>query len=183
MTVEAWDPLKALRTLDRHGVRFVVIGGLAARLHGSPSVTNDTDICYERSSENAERLAKALRSLRATLRGVADDVPFRLDAATVLAGDVPFRLDAATVLAGDHFTFTTSAGNLDCIGTPAGADFDALWSASSVVDLDGLTAHVAAIDDLIEMKRAAGRRKDFGEVEVLLALKDEVGRTSRTDRP
>jgi predicted nucleotidyltransferase len=169
MTVEAWDPLKTLRTLDRHRVRFVVIGGLAARLQGSPSVTNDTDICYERSPENAERLTNALRSLRATLRGVADDVPF--------------RLDAATVLAGDHFTFATSAGNLDCLGTPAGADFEALWASSSVVDLDGLTAHVAAIDDLIAMKRAAGRRKDAIEVEVLLALKEEVERTSRADRP
>ena len=169
MTVEAWDPLEALRSLDRHRVRFVVIGGLAARLQGSPSVTNDTDICYERSFENADRLANALRSLRAMLRGVADDLPF--------------RLDAATVLAGDHFTFTTSAGNLDCLGTPAGADFDALWSASIVLDLDGLTARVAAIDDLIAMKRAAGRRKDLIEVEVLLALKDEAERTSRIDRP
>ena len=169
MTVEAWYPLKALRTLDHHRVRFVVIGGLAARLHGSPSVTNDTDICYERSPENAERLANALRSLRATLRGVDDDVPF--------------RLAAPTVLAGDDFTFTTSAGNLDCLGTPAGADFDALWSASNVVDVDGLSIHVAAIDDLIAMKRAAGRLKDLIEVEVLVALKEEAERTSRTDRP
>ena len=168
MTGEAWDPLKALRTLDRHGVRFVVIGGLAARLHGSPSVTNDTDICYERSHENLEHLAKALRSMRATLRG---------------AEEVPFRLDGAALQAGDHFTFTTSAGNLDCLGTPAGAgDFDGLWSRSSVFDLDGLSVRVASIDDLIEMKRAAGRPKDLIEVEVLSALKDELEDRRRTEQ-
>jgi hypothetical protein len=158
---EAWDPLRALRTLDRHGVRFVVIGGLAARLHGSPSVTNDTDICYERSRRNLERLAKALRSLRATLRDVDEDVAF--------------RLDAATLEAGDHFTFATIAGSLDCSGRPGGAeDFQGLWSRSSTVDLEGLSTRVASIDDLIEMKRAVGRPKDLIEVEVLGALRDEV---------
>jgi hypothetical protein len=169
MTAEAWDPLRALRTLDRCRVRFVVIGGLAARLHGSPSVTNDSDICYERSPENLEHLAKALRSLRARLRGAEEDVPF--------------RLDAATLRAGDHFTFTTSAGNLDCLGTPAGAgDFEGLWFRSSVFDLDGLSVRAASIEDLIEMKRAAGRPKDLIEVEVLGALKDEVEDRSRTER-
>jgi len=169
MTGEAWDPLKALRTLDRHGVRFVVIGGLATRLHGSPSVTNDTDLCYEPSPDNLERLAKALRSLRATLRGLEEEVPF--------------RLDAATLQAGDHFTFTTSAGNLDCLGTPTGvSDFDGLLSRSSVFDLDGLSVRVASIDDLIEMKRAAGRPKDLIEVEVLGALKDELEDRRRTEQ-
>jgi hypothetical protein len=169
MSAQAWDPLRALRTLDRHGVRFVVIGGLAARLHGSPSVTNDTDICYERSRGNLERLAKALCSLRAELRGVAQDVPF--------------RFDAAALESGDHFTFTTSAGNLDCLGTPAGVEsFGALWSRATAVDLDGLSVRRAAIDDLIEMKRAAGRPKDLIEVEVLAALCDELEERQRTER-
>jgi hypothetical protein len=169
MTAEAWDPLKALRTLDRYGVRSVVIGGLAARLYGSPSVTNDTDVCYERSRDNLERLAKALRSLRATLRGVDEDVPF--------------RLDAATLEAGDHFTFSTTAGNLDCLGTPSGAgDFEGLWSRSDAVDLDGLSVRVASIDDLIEMKRAAGRPKDLIEIEVLGAVRDELEERSRAER-
>ena len=169
MTVEAWDPLKALRTLDRYGVRSVVIGGLAARLHGSPSVTNDTDVCYERSRDNLERLAKALRFLRATLRGVEEDVPF--------------RPDAATLEAGDHFTFTTSAGNLDCLGRPSGAgDFEGLWSRSEVVDLDGFSVRVASLDDLIEMKRAAGRPKDLIEIEVLGAVRDEIEERRRAER-
>ena len=166
MTPEAFDPLRALRTLSRHGVRYVVIGGLGARLHGSPSVTNDTDVCCQRAPATLERLAAALRRLHAALRG-AD-------------GDVPFQLDAKTLAAGDHFTLSTDAGNLDILGTPAGVDgFDALEREAKVFTIDGLTVAVASIDDLISMKRAAGRPKDLIEVEVLGALRDEVAQRAR----
>jgi len=143
-----------------------VIGGLGARLYGSPSVTNDTDVCYQRSPANLEQLAEALRELNAELRG-ADR-------------DAPFRLDAKTLAAGDHFTFTTAAGNLDVLGTPAGVEgFDALEHEAKVFRFDGLTVPVASIEDLISMKRAAGRPKDLIEVEVLGALRDEITQRSR----
>jgi hypothetical protein len=162
MTDAAFDPLRALRTLERHGVRFLLIGGLGGRLHGSPTVTNDTDVCYERSPDNLERLATALRSLKATLR----EAPV----------EVPFLLDAKTLAAGDHFTFSTSAGNLDCLGTPAGTDgFADLDRRATVYEVEGLEVRVASVDDLIAMKRAAGRPKDLIEVEVLGALRDELG--------
>ena len=163
---EAFDPLAALRALDRHGVRFVLIGGLGARLHGSPSVTNDLDVSYDRSPENLERLAAALRDLRARLRGAPDDVPF--------------LLDAKTLAAGDHFTFTTRAGNLDILGTPAGVEsFDELERNAERMELGGLTVPVASIDDLIAMKSAAARPKDLIEVEVLGALRDEIADRER----
>jgi hypothetical protein len=163
LTSRPFDPLRALRTLQRHDVKFVVIGGLGARLYGSPSVTNDTDVCYQRSSENLERLAAALRRLHTELRG-ADR-------------DTPFQLDAKTLAAGDRFTFVTDAGNLDILGTPAGVEgFDALVREAKVFRFDGLTVPVASIEDLISMKRAAGRPKDLIEVEVLGALRDEIAR-------
>jgi hypothetical protein len=166
MSEPAFDPLEALRALDRHGVRLVLIGGLGARLHGSPSVTNDLDVCYERSPENLDRLAEALRGLEARLRGAPTDVPF--------------QLDARTLSAGDHFTFVTSAGNLDILGTPAGVDgFDELLRNAEAMDLGGLTVPVASIDDLITMKQAAGRPKDLIEVEVLGALRDEIAERER----
>jgi hypothetical protein len=156
-----FDPIKAFRTLHRHGVRFVLIGGLGGRLHGSPTVTNDTDICYERSPDNLERLAAALRALKVTLRGTP--------------ADLPFRLDAPTLAAGDHFTFSTTAGNLDCLGTPAGTrGFDELDRRATAYEVEGLEVRVASIEDLIAMKRAAGRPKDLIEVEVLGALRDEI---------
>lgn len=161
-----WDPLSVFRSLDRHGVRFVVIGGLGGRLHGSPTVTRDTDICYERSPENLERLAEALRELDVELRGVGEAVPF--------------LLDAKTLAAGDHFTFTSSAGDLDVLGTPAGVGgFDDLAERAEVFDLDGLEVLVASIDDLMRMKRAAGRPKDLIELEVLGAVRDEIESESR----
>jgi hypothetical protein len=166
MNEPAFDPLEAIRTLDRHGVAFVLIGGLGARLHGSPSVTNDLDLCYRRTAENLDRLALALAELEAHLRGVPDDVPF--------------RLDATTLAAGDHFTFTTSAGNLDILGAPAGVDgFEQLFRTAERLDLDGMSVLVASIEDLISMKRAAGRPKDLIEVEVLGALRDEVAERAR----
>lgn len=161
MSTSDFDPFRSLRALDRHGVRYVLIGGLGARIHGSPTVTNDIDICYERTTENLERLAAALRQLDARLRGVSEDVPF--------------QLDAAALAAGDHFTFTTRAGSLDCLGSPAGVGgFDELARNARLFEVEGLTLLVASIDDLIRMKRAAGRRKDLIEVEILAALKEEA---------
>jgi hypothetical protein len=161
MSEPAFDPLRALRTLTDHRVRFVVIGGYAGALRGSPVITGDVDLCYARDEENLQRLAAALLALGARLRGAPPDVPF--------------QLDAATLRAGDHFTFTTTAGSMDCLGTPAGTQgFADLEASATDEDLDGLVVRVASLDDLIRMKRAAGRPKDLIEVEWLSALRDEL---------
>jgi len=159
--VSAYDPFAALRTLQRHGVRFVVIGGFAGRLLGSPTITNDTDVCYDRAPDNLDRLAAALSELGARLRGVDEDVPF--------------LLDANTLQKGENFTFDTTAGSLDILGLPAGVrGFHELKANAAVFDLgDGLRVDVADIDDLIRMKRAAGRPKDRIELEVLAAVREE----------
>src|SRR5438093_4547271 len=69
-----FDPRPILGVLVRHDVRFVVIGGIAASLQGSTTITNDFDICYARAPENLERLVRALSELHATLRGPRDPV-------------------------------------------------------------------------------------------------------------
>jgi hypothetical protein len=163
-------PLDALEALVAHRVRFVVIGGFGAQLRGSPSVTQDTDVCYARDDENLERLVAALRNLHATRRGAPQDVPF--------------ILDAKTLRMGDHFTFDTDAGAFDIMGTPSGipGGFDELDRAADDFDLGGFTVRVASIDDLIRMKRAAGRPKDLIEVEVLGALRDEIDEQAMAER-
>ena len=163
---EAYDPRDAVAVLLRHGVRFVVIGGVAANLRGSPSITADLDVCYERDSSNFSALARALRELGATLRGAP-------------AG-IPFQLDAETLRNGDAFTFQTRAGNLDCLGTPRGTGgYQELAGRATLMDVGaGAEVLVAALDDLISMKRAAGRPKDLVEVEILHALRDELRRGS-----
>lgn len=160
MAVPSFDPFAALRTLVGARVRFVIIGGIAGRLWGSPTVTNDLDICYARDAPNLRRLAAVLKRLHARLRGV--------DA------DVKFEIDERALDMGDHFTLVTDAGNLDLLATPAGTKgFDQLLRTAVELDLEGLTVHVASLEDLIDMKRAAGRLKDRIELEVLGALLDE----------
>ncbi|MFB3739942.1 MAG: hypothetical protein ACE14W_13380 [Candidatus Velamenicoccus archaeovorus] len=163
MSDAPFDPLGALRILVERGVRFVLIGGFAAALRGSPMITGDLDICYARDQEDLEALADALRRLGARRRGVPEDVPF--------------RLEPATLRAGDRFTFATEAGPLDCLGTPSGTDgYRDLNASATDEELDGLTVRVASLDDLIRMKRAAGRPQDLIAVEWLSALRDELER-------
>ncbi|HEX9161408.1 MAG TPA: hypothetical protein VF980_06835 [Thermoanaerobaculia bacterium] len=162
-SLAAFDPLRILKTLDSHHVRFVIIGGIAGRLWGSTTVTNDLDICYARDKANLEALATVLQELKVKLRG-ADR-------------DLPFVADARTIDMGDHFTFTTSAGNLDCLGTPAGSGgYEALARTATRMDVGGVDVLVASLDDLILMKRAARRPKDLVEVEILAALREEIDR-------
>ena len=157
----AFDPLRILKALNAAGVRYVVIGAFAGRILGSPTLTRDIDLCHARDAENHQALAGVLQRLNARLRGVDRGVPFQLD---------PFSLAA-----GDAFTFVTDAGDLDILGTPAGTSgYDDLIRTADSIDLDGLTVHVAAIDDLMRMKRAAGRPKDLIELEILAALRDEI---------
>jgi len=163
MSEPPFDPLLALRTLVDHEVRFVLIGGYAGALRGSPVITGDVDVCYARDDENLARLAEALRSLDARLRGAPPDVPFRLDARTLRAGDT--------------FTFSTSAGPVDILGTPSGTNgFADLDAGATEEVVDGLTIRVASIEDLIRMKRAAGRTKDRIALEWLSAVRDESDR-------
>lgn len=156
-----FEPLRILQVLENHDVEFVVIGGLAGVAHGSSLVTNDLDICHERSLQNLTRLAEALASLDTHLRGVEDEVEF--------------ILDARSLAAGDSFAFTTTAGDLDCFATPAGTSgHDALAANTVTLDLDGFAVRVAALEDLIRMKRAAGRPQDRIALEILGALRDEI---------
>ena len=162
-----FDPLRALRVLVDHGVRFIVVGGIAGRVLGSPAVTSDLDICYDRRRDNYESLVRALTELRATLRGAPPGLPF--------------QLDARSIELGDSFTFETLAGDLDCLGTPAGTAgyADLLKEASEEEIGDGLHVLIASIDDLLRMKRAAGRPKDRIAVEILTAVKEERERASQ----
>jgi predicted nucleotidyltransferase len=160
---ERFSPKAMLRALTVGGVRFIVIGGLAAQAHGSSSLTGDLDLCYERSPENLERLAAVLRGLAAVRRG---DPAF-----------AAFPLDARALRAGDVFTLATSGGILDLLGNPdPGMTYDTLLSNAIEIPVDGETVRVAGLDDLMAMKRAAGRPKDRIELEILGALREEIDR-------
>jgi predicted nucleotidyltransferase len=167
---QAFDFLTPLERLTAHGVRFVVIGGVAARLRGSNVITTDLDISYARDDQNLLRTAAALVELLATLPGAPKDIPF--------------VLDAKTLEMGDSFTLDTKLGSIDVLGTPAGipGGYEELERAAEEMDLGGTKVKVASLDDLIRMKRAAGRPKDLVMVEELGALRDEIDARAAEER-
>jgi hypothetical protein len=150
-----FDPYLAIRVLNHQGVRFLIVGGMAAAMYGSPSVTGDLDVCYARDPGNLVALAAALQELHARLRGAEPGVPF--------------LLDAETLRNGLNFTFVTDAGDLDCLGIPSGTEgYDDLIHDAVAVELEpGTTASFCSLDALRRMKRAAGRPKDRIELEIL----------------
>ena len=149
-----------LRTLEGHGVRYLLIGGLAATLHGSPLRTGDADICPARDPENLERLAAALRELQARIR--AADAP----------DGVSFACDARFLGQVELLNLTTVRGDLDIAFRPHGTTgYDDLAPHSVRYDLEGLIVPVASLDDVIRSKRAAGRMKDHAALPTLEALR------------
>jgi hypothetical protein len=158
------DAARILRALTERGVDFVVIGGIAAVLHGSARNTFDLDICFATDAANLEALGEVLVSLRARLRGV-DDVPFVPDAAALRRVEV--------------LTLSTDAGDLDVLARPSGAPrFDALRRRADRFDLGGFRVLVASVEDLIAMKSSAGRPKDHEvvtELEAIRQLREDHG--------
>lgn len=102
-----FDPDRIPEVLDRHGVDYVLVGGVAARVHGAGRATVDIDCVPATDEENLQRLAGALAELGSCLRaGGISDEDARL---------LPLRLDAATLAAFGSFTWTTDAGPLDLL--------------------------------------------------------------------
>jgi hypothetical protein len=149
-----------LRTLNEHNLQYVLIGGLAANMWGSDQITLDVDICYSRDADNIRILVKALRVLDAHLRGWPKGIPEFID-------EQAFRL-------GDTMTFETKFGAFACLGTPSGTDgyADLVTHAKTMQVEEDVTVMVASIDDIIRMKRTAGRAKDLNAVESLKLLKE-----------
>jgi hypothetical protein len=149
-----------IEALCRSEVRFVLVGGVAATLHGSARLTQDVDVVYARDADNLTRLARALAPLRPYLRGAP-------------AG-LPFRLDEQTLTGGLNFTLTTSAGDIDLLGEIIGAGgYEALMPHTIEVELFGLRCKCLDLPTLIKAKIAAGRPKDLEAIAELRALLDE----------
>lgn len=159
--------------MDEHGVVCIVIGGMAAVAHGSPTTTRDLDLVPRSDIENMARLSDALRALEARIRtsGVPDGLPFNHDAASLLRGQI--------------WNLVTRFGDLDVIFHPAGFDgFEALSPNATSIDLDGVPVLVAGLDDVIRSKELADRPKDHATLPYLRALRATIaGSRAEPDRP
>jgi predicted nucleotidyltransferase len=147
-----------LGLLTARGVDFVVIGGLAAVLHGSALLTRDVDICHAADDGNLRALGKALIELGASPHGAPKDLHFVPDERTLRQVEV--------------LTLDTTAGALDVMTAPDGAPPYARLRRNAIrYDVGAFAVQVASIEDLIAMKRAAGRPKDAIAIEELEVIR------------
>jgi hypothetical protein len=158
-----------LEPLVRHGVEFVVIGGMAGNLQGSNYPSFDLDIAYARDQDNLERLVAALTEIGVALRGAP--------------ADLPFQLDARTVANGANFTFVTPHGDFDILADVAGIkSYESLKANAETGKLGDFDVAVASIDDLIAMKRASNRTKDRLMLEEYIVIADEQRKLAEGDQ-
>lgn len=154
-----FEPREILRTLDRHGVRYIVVGGLAAVIHGSAHVTTDVDIVPLEGKENLERLSAALKELHARIRvaGEPDGVPFDHSADSLARVRI--------------WNLQTDHGDLDVTFEPSGTTgYDDLRRDAVRVTIGGVDVDVASLADVIRSKEAAGRERDRAALPALREL-------------
>ncbi len=158
--IAPFDPERLLEALSRHKVNFVLIGALAARLHGFPRLTADADITPAEDKPNLERLAAALNELDAKI--YTESVPEGL----------PFDCSPAMLARAKMWNLITKAGRLDIAFEPAGLEgYDDLKKDAERFEAFGVKFFVASLDDIIRSKEAAGRPKDLDDVAILRAMK------------
>lgn len=159
-----------VEVLVRHGVRFIVIGGLAAIAQGSPIPTEDVDVVPAVDRDNFTRLGAALTELDAKVRAVELDEP------------LPFDHDADSLAASRIWNLTTKFGDLDITQMPSGTEgYDDLKRDAIEIELSGIRLCIASLADIVRSKEAAGRDKDRYALPVLrelvaLQLREKTGR-------
>jgi hypothetical protein len=156
------DPARLFAVLADHEVDFLVAGGVAVYVHGYPRLTQDLDIVPAPGIRNLRKLAAALRELGARAldsRGRAR----RLDLS-----------DPAGLAVGDYF-LVTDAGALDLVNgeRPNLKRYRRLKERAIGAEIGGVAVRVIGKDDLISMKRVAGREKDLRDIAALTALERE----------
>ncbi|HEX6885116.1 MAG TPA: hypothetical protein VF530_17210 [Planctomycetota bacterium] len=150
-----------LEALAGQRVDCILIGGVAARIHGSAHYTNDLDIVYSRRRDNLERLVAALAGCEPYLRGAPRGLPF--------------CWDVKTLEMGLNFTLVTTLGDIDILGEVlGGGTYEELLPHSKEVDLLGHVFRCTTLPKLITLKRAAGRPKDLERLAELEAILEEL---------
>ena len=140
--------IRVCRLLNRHRVRYLIAGGVAANLHGSVRATRDVDILVPRDLVNTRRLLGALAEL-----------PYRIAA----------ELDASDVTS-KPFTIVGDDPRVDILTVAGALTFDRAWPNRIVRRIDGVRVPYLALDDLLASK-CTGRASDEADIEVLKRIR------------
>jgi predicted nucleotidyltransferase len=158
-----------LHRLSEGGVDYVVVGGVAVAVQGYGRATKDLDITYATDPANLEALGEVLIAAEARLRGVPEDVPFIPDGRTLKRTQI--------------LTLDTVDGGLDLLVDPSGAPpYDAMRHRADLIEFEDILVRIVGLEDLLAMKRAAGRAQDLADVEALEAAQS-LARRARKTRP
>jgi predicted nucleotidyltransferase len=160
---------RVIEVLDRHGVEYLMVGGVAAIGYGAERPTDDADCVVRRDRANLDRLAEALVELSARLRvGGMSDAEARA---------LPVRIDGTTLDAAAMTTWMTDAGPFDVLAGLEASDgrlvpYEELLERSTVLQGNGFEIRAAGLDDIIRAKERADRAKDREALPELRALRD-----------
>jgi hypothetical protein len=135
-----------LRSLNAHGVDYLLVGGYAVALHGYPRATIDLDVWVRTTPANAERIIAAVRAFGFDSPALEPRV-FTAPDQIVRFGVPPFRIEIMTTI--------------------SGVAFEACHARASRHDIDGLVVPLISLEDLKANKRAAGRHKDLADLDEL----------------
>jgi hypothetical protein len=152
----SFDPEQLIKILAKHSVQYVLIGALAARLHGFPRLTADADITPASGSANLQRLAAALQELNA--RVFTESVPQGLS----------FDCSADTLKQANMWNLITSAGRLDIAFQPSGTSgYEDLAANAVQFEIYGSKLQAAGLKDIIRSKKVSDRPQDRQDIIIL----------------
>ncbi|MFK8017855.1 MAG: hypothetical protein AB8G17_20710 [Gammaproteobacteria bacterium] len=144
-----------LRLLNDYEVEYIVVGGVAAVIHGAPVTTFDLDALIRVSDENAKKLVGALDQLGARYRENQSII----------------RPTEKDIVAGGHLLLMTRAGPLDVLGYIGARDtYDSLKGSTIEVATESGAFRVLALDELVRQKKVTNRAKDRAVLDILEAL-------------
>jgi predicted nucleotidyltransferase len=165
VTTEVLDARELFRVLAEHGVDYVVVGGFAVQTHGFLRGTVDLDIIPRPDLANLSRLGEALVASGAVVFKAAERVNIADPHMLRRAGLVPLMTDHGRL---DVLNVTSTSG--------VPAKYEELRERALEVALDGATVAIVGLDDLIRMKRAAGRQQDLADIRALTVLDEDLAR-------
>ncbi len=156
-----FDAREIFRSLAAYDVAYVTVGGIAVQAHGGQRLTIDLDVVIASTTENLARLARALTDLDARIVGPEGQRSTKPPSATMLGSS-------------DQWHLETPHGRLDVLTLPARlGSFEEMHERAHSVQIGDLKVPIAHREDLLTMKREAGRPQDLADVQLLESFEEE----------